>query len=189
MSTGPAPFSNGFTFSLCSFWHLSTYWNHSFCLWHPSTDWSPLGLGLSVYISSSVATFLPNYLSLIPPSVYFLFVFKYCQEQLAHPCRLPGISAWLPTHWDGLFFISEEIILNINQLPQIPLPSRAPFHGTLSSRSLKRSVFRSLMFISLNITECNGFIFWFCPSEIFLSSGSYYLSPYISFGILSVFFK
>lgn len=46
VSTGPAPFSNGFTFSLYSFWYLSTYCNHCCCLWHPSTDLSPAGLQL-----------------------------------------------------------------------------------------------------------------------------------------------
>ncbi|KAK4832975.1 hypothetical protein QYF61_026801 [Mycteria americana] len=36
------------------------------------------------------ARFALSYLSLLPPSVGFLFVFEFVQELLVHPCRPPG---------------------------------------------------------------------------------------------------
>ena len=37
------------------------------------------------------SVFLPGYLSLLQPSVGFLFVFEFVQEQLAHPFRPHGV--------------------------------------------------------------------------------------------------
>lgn len=75
--------------------------------------------------------------------------------------------------------------LTINHLSQIPLPSRDPIpwdsFKQIPEEDLSLQI--SFMVIPLNITECNSLIFWFCPSEILLSSRSHYLIPHSSFGI------
>ena len=43
--------------------------------------------------SDSTSVFLPGYLSLLPPSVCFLFVFEFGQERLVHPRSPLGIFA------------------------------------------------------------------------------------------------
>ncbi|KAK4821027.1 hypothetical protein QYF61_012113 [Mycteria americana] len=74
--------------------------------------WSPLGHRVVDCNSLSVTTQAipcpPNHLSLLPPSVGFLFVFEFVQKLLVHPCRPPGIFARLPLCWDALLLSLEK---------------------------------------------------------------------------------
>lgn len=107
-----------------------------------------VGFGFPNCIMGSVAVFLQGYLLSVPAFareeasklLYAAFLCpEFHQEQLVHPCRLPRISAWLPAHEDGLSLSLEVVILDYDQLCLTPLTSRAPSHGTLSSKSLKRA--------------------------------------------------
>lgn len=44
--------------------------------------------------------FLIAYLFLHPPSIYFQFIFEFCQKILAHAQRSSCTFAWLSAHWD-----------------------------------------------------------------------------------------
>lgn len=49
--------------------------------------------------------------TLLTPSVGFLFVFVFIQDFLVHPFRPPGVFSWLSPFWDELIPSLEEVIL------------------------------------------------------------------------------
>ena len=63
-------------------------------------------------------------------------MFKFCQELFVHPCRPLSVFARLPACWHGLP-LGDTLEYQPASLGP-PLPTRALFHGTFSSRSLKR---------------------------------------------------
>lgn len=77
--------------------------------------------------SGNFCVFLPGYLSLLPPSLSYLLVFKVVQEIFSQfsVCR------------DALLLSLEERTLDYHPAFLGPLPSRAPSHGSLLKRSLK----------------------------------------------------
>ena len=140
VSPGPLPLSAaGPHFHKSSFCPLCIYGSLSCCSWHLLPDSTQGGfdtfLTMSV-CSDSVSIFLTDYLTLIPLSVYFIFRSEFCQELPVNPHRPPGIFAWLPVLWNGLFL--RRWSLNITQLSWTPLAFRVLSHGTLSSGFLKR---------------------------------------------------
>lgn len=65
----------------------------------------------------------PDYLSLLSPSVVFLFVFEFVQELLVQPCRHLGIFAWLSLFCDASFLSLKDVIqLLISFLGHLLLP-------------------------------------------------------------------
>lgn len=76
-------------------------------------------------------------LRLPPLSVCFIFVLEFGLDLLFHPQRPPGISVWLPVHWDELLLRKQD--LSINQDPRILFPFPRSFtHETLPHGFLKR---------------------------------------------------
>lgn len=72
----------------------------------PSQIHLQVGFGFPDTVSAyldNVSVFL-SYLSMLPPSVYFLSMSEFCHEQqLIHQHKSPGTFAWLVVCWDGLF--------------------------------------------------------------------------------------
>lgn len=145
VSPGPLPHSAAALHFPWFFFCSSCTYSSPFCgLLHPLPDVAPGGFLALLTLASacwdSASIFLTDSLSLLPPSVYFLSVFQFCQELPVHPFKPPGIFAWLPACWDGLFLLELGWHDSWNrQVSQISCISRALSHGTISSRSLKRS--------------------------------------------------
>lgn len=106
--------ATGLHFPTSLFCYLCTDRNPSCCLAFLNQIQFHLGLGLPNCISAcsgSVSVLLPGCLSLLPPSVCSLFVLKFCQDHLVHPCKSLGIFNWLPAYWGGLLFSLEVVII------------------------------------------------------------------------------
>jgi len=75
----------------------------------------------------------------------FFLCFEFCWEFLVHPCRSPTASAWLPTHWDGLFSSMEEVILEKPIISSGPSRlSRITYPSDSSKQIPKQTKFCSL---------------------------------------------
>lgn len=48
--------------------------------------------------------------TLLLPTVGFLFVLDFVQDLLGHPCRPPGVFSWLCLSWDEFIPSLEEVI-------------------------------------------------------------------------------
>lgn len=140
-----------------------TLWATSWCTYRYLSDAihfpSWIQLWLSFVFPSSVPAYSGNVSRffmessyLLPPSVYFSFVFHLCQEFLVHVCWPSAMPAQMSTCWNGPFLRCEKLFLRINQLSLGPVPLRAVSRGIMPRRSLnkpKSAILKSMTVILL----------------------------------------
>lgn len=112
----------------------------------------------------NVSVFLPGYPSLLPPCVYFLFMFEFGQELLVHQCRPLGIFTWLLMYWDGAFWSLDKMILESSFLGQGPL---GPY---------PKALFQAVIWRKQNLVSWSSGL-WAYFSSSSLSSG-YWTPPF-----------
>lgn len=107
----PIPFSSSPTFSLGFFFASDRPVETFLVALCDSPHSIPGGFWLLPPSLHPFSVFILCDLTLLPPSVDFLFLFDCSHVLLVHPCRPSATSAWFPEQGDGLFLSLEEVIL------------------------------------------------------------------------------